>query len=127
MFVGECSAEERLRHQYSQLSQKYVEQLISDEVIDTEGVLAVIDQLENMLSTLLSPLVDEALGLVKKVTRVFTKPRPNKEHYLIAFNALAASLNSINIAEIPKGTHQLSSHKTVLLWAFVETSVYLLS
>ncbi|CDJ64974.1 hypothetical protein, conserved [Eimeria necatrix] len=93
--------EDRLRHQYYQLSQKYVDQLVSSEVIDIDGVLDVIGQLEKALSNLLTPIIDQAIGLVKKAAQIISKPREKQEHYVIAFNALAASLEKIDTAVTP--------------------------
>ncbi|OEH77210.1 hypothetical protein cyc_05571 [Cyclospora cayetanensis] len=56
--------EERFRLQYSQLLEKYTEQLVSEKVIDMEGVLDIIGQLEKMLGSMVTPLVDRVMGLL---------------------------------------------------------------
>lgn len=102
-------SEERMRHQYSQLSQKYVDQLVYDELVDIEGILDLIGGLENILATLLTPMLDRALELAKKATRVFSKPRRKEKHFLFAFNALAASLDKIDSDQLPAGTQEHST------------------
>ena len=104
-----CAAntEERLRHQYSQLTQKYIDQLISAEVIGIEGIIDIIRRLENTLGTLITPLIDQALGLVKKATQVIARPRKKKERFLFAFDALSASLDRIDTSVTPTGKHQI--------------------
>lgn len=114
MVCARCSfvvTEDRLRHQYYQLSQKYVDQLVSSEVIDIDGVLDVIGQLEKALSNLLTPIIDQAIGLVKKAAQIISKPREKQEHYVIAFNALAASLEKIDTAVTPTGTSKQFVYK----------------
>ncbi|KAL8450401.1 hypothetical protein Emag_003247 [Eimeria magna] len=93
--------EKRMRDQYHLLSRKYVAELVSDELIGIDGVLDMIGALESMLSSMLTPLIDRALGLVKKVTKVFSKTRHKKRHFLFAFDALAAALEKLPAREPP--------------------------
>ncbi|XP_026192221.1 uncharacterized protein LOC34621907 [Cyclospora cayetanensis] len=92
--------EERFRLQYSQLLEKYTEQLVSEKVIDMEGVLDIIGQLEKMLGSMVTPLVDRVMGLVRKAQGVFSSQHDTNEHFLIDFNGLAESLEAVDNNEV---------------------------
>ncbi|KAL8443452.1 hypothetical protein Emed_006807 [Eimeria media] len=93
--------EKRMRDQYHLLARKYVAEVVSDELIGIDGVLDMIGALESMLSSMMTPLIDRALGLVTKITKIFSKTRHRKRHFLFAFDALAAALEKLPAQETP--------------------------
>lgn len=96
-------AEKRIRQQYFLQSQKYIEHFVSDELVNIDGVLDLIGALENKLATLVTPLIDTTLAFVKKATRLFTKKQQPRRHFLIDFDALATSLEKIDVEEALTG------------------------